>query len=361
MRKVWLFSNKIDLLLLALPVWIAWLICFLLPDEILHAELSLWVWVVLVIGFDVSHVWSTLFRTYLDKDERKNHQSVLWWAPILGFFLSLFVSLWSIDWFWRVLAYTALYHFVKQQYGFLRLYMAKLGHVNYHKKISDGTAIYVAMLYPIVFWHFSSDRVFSWFVDHDFLSFHLELSPWVYFGASLLFFVFMLFWWIEDIILCKQNNLSRPYGKWIWVWSTAFNWYLGIVYFNSDFAFTITNVVAHGLPYLVLIYIYVLKKNKLSKGNWLSHAGWKYGVLILASILVLALGEEYLWDMYLYRDNVWFFESIVPYPFDLLSNPFAQSLALALLSLPQVTHYILDGYIWKANAHNPFLNKVIFE
>ena len=128
-----------------------------------------WVWVVLVIGFDVSHVWSTLFRTYLDKDERKNHRSVLLWAPLVGLVLSFAVSLWSVDWFWRGLAYTALYHFVKQQYGFLRLYMAKFGAVNYLKIISDGSAIYVAMLYPIVFWHLTSDRVFSWFVTNDFL------------------------------------------------------------------------------------------------------------------------------------------------------------------------------------------------
>src|SRR6185436_9824454 len=45
-------------------------------------------------------------------------------------------------------------------------------------------------------------------------------------------------------------------GKDIVLATTAVCWYVGIVTFNSDYAFTVTNVIIHGVPYLVLVYWY---------------------------------------------------------------------------------------------------------
>ena len=36
-----------------------------------------------------------------------------------------------------------------------------------------------------------------------------------------------------------------------------------------------------------------------------------------------------------------------------------EALMIALLSVPQVTHYIIDGYIWKSNAKNPLIKSLI--
>ena len=37
---------------------------------------------------------------------------------------------------------------------------------------------------------------------------------------------------------------------------TAASWYIGIVAATGDLVFTMTNVVAHGIPYLALTFIY---------------------------------------------------------------------------------------------------------
>lgn len=362
--EVWLFSKAQDLLLLGLPVWLCWVICFSLPFSILNQEIPLWVWVVIVIGIDVSHVWSTIFRTYLDRDELKNHHRILKIAPIVGFSLCFVVAIFSVSLFWTLLAYLALYHFMKQQYGFMQLYKAKYGRVSYKKRISDQFIIYWSMLYPVVFWHLNYDRNFDWFVAGDFINLDFE----VYHNAlqiinqigTVIFFSLLAFWLIEEIWICLKNNLKIPTGKWLWILTTAFNWYFGIVYFNSDLVFTMTNVVAHGIPYFVLMLVYVGRKNKISKGNQLSGSTLKYGLLIITTVLILSFGEEYLWDMLLYDENHIFFENLLEYPFRLLQSPFAQALALALLSLPQVTHYILDGYIWKSNDKNPYLKPTLF-
>ena len=81
MRHIWLFSRSIDLCVLGMPVWTTWAICFALPEQVIKSDLPLWVWAVFIVGIDVSHFWSTLFRTYLDREEFGSHRDLLLRAP----------------------------------------------------------------------------------------------------------------------------------------------------------------------------------------------------------------------------------------------------------------------------------------
>src|SRR5262249_15847911 len=45
-------------------------------------------------------------------------------------------------------------------------------------------------------------------------------------------------------------------GKHVVAAATAACWYVGIVATNADYAFTVTNVFVHGVPYLALVYLY---------------------------------------------------------------------------------------------------------
>ena len=53
MRHIWLFSRSIDLCVRGISVRTTW--------------------AVFIVGIDVSHVWSTLFRAYLDREEFGSH------------------------------------------------------------------------------------------------------------------------------------------------------------------------------------------------------------------------------------------------------------------------------------------------
>ncbi|MEL7002959.1 MAG: hypothetical protein AAFN93_09530 [Bacteroidota bacterium] len=367
----WLFSKRLDLLVLFLPVWVTWVLAFVLPTEVINQEVTLWIWVVFVIGIDVSHVWSTIFRTYLDKEEFRLNRSILIWAPVVGFLAFFGVASISSNLFWSILAYLAVFHFVKQQFGFMRLYQAKSVKRPQNKWINDKTIIYLGMLFPVFYWHINSKRAFSWFVDGDFLNFGdviyrlfggIEVVPIINTTGIVIYWVLISYWLIREMIYFKNGYMDFPIGKVLWVLSTAINWYLGIVYFNSDFVFTVTNVVAHGVPYLALIFFYVEKKKVIKRPKYqvnFRKVVVNIGVMLFI-VLVLAFGEEYLWDMLMYRDNEPFFEQIFTYPMAQLSSPYWQALALALLSLPQVTHYILDGFIWKSNKKNPYLKEILF-
>lgn len=367
---MWLFSPRLDILGLYLPVWCTWCLCFVMPHPIMNASLPLWAWVLFVLGADVSHVWSTIFRTYLDKSEFQQHKKILLLAPVIAFVGLFPITFFGELIFWRFMAYLALYHFIKQQYGFLMLYRAK-SRSFYAKKITDKFIIYFATLYPVVVWHFSDGLTFDWFVKGDFVTLHQyvdraffknEVVPW----GNKIYWLILLLWFVEEVWTSNSQNKTIACGKILWVFTTAMNWFLGIVWLNSDFAFSTTNVVAHGVPYMLLIFFYVERKKQIVHGNATS-VGNSARMQVLIHILLMCLllvlltfGESYFWDMFLNRDKAMFFESFFSYPTDMLRDSLWRSLALTILSIPQVSHYIIDGFIWKNNHHNPYLNSVFF-
>ncbi len=348
----WIFSRRYDLIWLFLPVWVTWLVMFFLPDEWVTMKVPLWVWVIFVLGIDVSHVWSTLFRTYLDQEEFQNHRKLLILAPLLAFLGAVIISSISLTLFWRVLAYVAVFHFVKQQFGFMRIYKAKAR--DFKKQwISDNFVIYLSMLYPIFFWHVNLDRQFSWFIEGDFIQWQTLGTPIMNLIGSVLYFLIIALWLIQELYLAKGRKF--PMGKVLWVITTAGNWYIGIVYFNSDLVFTITNVVAHGVPYMALVLFYQQQKFKIKA---IRRQHLKYGLMVIGGVLVLALSEEYFWDLLVNKENGDFFAAFLPY-FEEMPALHWQILATAILSVPQITHYIVDGFIWKNNEKNPYLKTAI--
>jgi hypothetical protein len=135
---------------------------------------------------------------------------------------------------------------------------------------------------------------------------------------------------------------------------TLVSWYFGIIFFNSDIIFTLLNVVAHGIPYMALVWLWGRKMSKTLKP---SHS-WYYSIfsmkgigIFIGIILILAYIEEGLWDAFVWNENANLFG-----PFDYISKyDFSDQFywLIPLLSLPQLTHYVLDGFIWKIK-HDDF-------
>ncbi len=68
----------------------------------------------------------------------------------------------------------------------------------------------------------------------------------------------------------------------------------------------------------------------------------------LATLWVLAYAEELLWDRGVWHERGWLFGANV---WDIAS---LKILFVPLLAVPQITHYILDGFIWRRKS-NPQL------
>lgn len=340
----WIGKPVVDIVFILLPPFASLLFILLFPSLFRDTkDMSVGGWVALVLLVDVAHVYSTLYRTYLDPKALQQQRSLLWAIPFISFVAGVLVYSMSDQLFWRILAYTAVFHFVRQQYGFMRIYNRK-EHASSLAITFDKITIYYATLYPLLYWHLSGPRNFNWFVEKDFVfvsaAFLLPVATALYvlvIGAYLL---------KEAVAFQRTRSVNVP--KVAIITGTLLSWYFGIVYFNGDMAFTLLNVISHGVPYMALVWIYGRKNyTQPGKGSrFLKAVFSNYGVLIFIFLLfVFAFVEEGLWDMILWKEHPSVFGTNRLFQVT-LSDPIL-SIVVPLLAVPQVTHYILDGFIWK--------------
>jgi hypothetical protein len=299
-------------------------------------------WLLLVLGIDVAHVHATWFRTYLDRAELRRHPLRYALVPLLGYALAWLAYRHGALTFWRVLAYIAAFHFVRQQVGWVALYRAAearqrpLRHPRL-ERWSDDAAIYAATLYPLVEWHCQPAKAFAWFVPGDFVRLGLGSAlPLLRAAYAVCLGVFALRE-LHRAIRFRRVALGRS----VVVSTTALTWYVGIVTAKSDFVFTALNVIPHGVPYLWLLFVYARARSRSQPAfSWgqVAEAG-------LASFLALLVGlafvEEMAWDRLVDHDRAWLFGSASALRPELLGW------VVPLLALPQLSHYLLDGLLWR--------------
>ncbi|MFO0598728.1 MAG: hypothetical protein U0228_39695 [Myxococcaceae bacterium] len=300
------------------------------------ADTPPWAFLAFVVCIDVAHVWSTLFRTYLDADELRARPMLYAAAPLLAFGLSVAACAHSPATFWRLLAYVAVWHFVRQQVGWMALYGRRAGHGTLTLRL-DALVMYATTLGPVVWWHAHLPRPFWWFQENDFVG---GLPAWVGDLALGLHFA-VLAGWLGFSLARRQLHA----GKALLVFATWVSWFGGIVLAQSDLAFTVMNVALHGVPYLVLVRQYA--KGREAEGRFgVAGALVRGGVPAFLGLLVaLAFVEEGLWDRLVWHDHAVLFGGGVELSAGLLT------LLVPLLALPQTTHYVLDGFVWTSASH----------
>jgi len=341
-RNLWLFSMPVDLAAFLGSAAASFVLLAIgYHYGLLASKTPDWAWVPAILMIDVAHVWATAFRVYFDPTELKRRPCLYTLVPVLGWAAGVALYAAGSLVFWRTLAYLAVFHFVRQQYGWVALYRARVGETGRLGKWIDTAAIYLATVYPLIYWHAHLPRKFWWFMKGDFdqiPSFIDQLVAPFYFLALALYALRALFLWF----VARTPN---P-GKDVVVATTVVCWYVGIVAINSDYAFTVTNVVIHGIPYLVLVFWYwrgrQLQATESPAGSYLS------GIAIfLATLWLIAYAEELIWDRSVWQERGWLFGEAWDADRWLV-------FLVPLLALPQLTHYVLDGFIWKRRSNPTF-------
>ncbi|MFV8749386.1 hypothetical protein ACNOYE_02415 [Nannocystaceae bacterium ST9] len=342
----WLVSPAFDLGWFVLPGLLALVLALALGlTTPARDEAGLGLWIAGVLLIDVAHVWATLWRTWLDRQARRLHADLLRWTPALVFLIGFMAHAIEPRLFWGLLAYVAVFHFIKQQVGFVALYLRAA-----RESRRDATlaklAIWAGTALPVVYWHAHLPRRFAWFMPDDFVAGLPELigtlAVWAQLPILLGFFARRA--WLH------ARGEGHPMVA-ILVAITAASWNAGIVWFDDDRVFTLTNVVLHGVPYMALVWI---AGGREAVARPLAERGRSSVVLVLAvfylALLALAFGEEAVWDRLIWHDHPALFGEG-----RLELDAFATTLVVALLSVPQATHYLLDRWIWKVGPRNPEL------
>jgi hypothetical protein len=255
--------------------------------------------------------------------------------------------------FWSLLAYIAIFHFIKQHIGFALIYVRGGAEAPIDRTLTTW-ALWASTLGPVVYWHTRLPTHFVWFIEGDLatglpawageLALLAQVPVWIAFGIRRL-----------QLAGRGRTNIMVP----LLVLVPALNWHLGIVLFNDDRVFTITNVFLHGIPYLALVWVAGGRTRVESMlGRWNKRRGGTgrpVGMIALVAVfygvlIAFALTEEALWDRWVWHDRPQLFgHGHGPL------EPMVMALIVALLSVPQATHYVLDRWIWRAGPDNPRL------
>ena len=336
-RGAWLFSRRLDLTVFLVSAVLS-LVALAVGRAagVLDAETPGWAWVPAVVLCDVAHVWATLVRTYLNQHERQTRPLLLTAVPILAFALGLGLYRLGDAVFWRALAYIAIFHFVRQQYGWVALYRSRAGEHGRVGRAIDTAAIYASTLYPLLYWHTHLPRAFAWFVAGDIVALPSYAMPFAQAAYVLALGAYVA-------RACADALRGRPQnvGKHVVVGTTAVMWNVGIVVCNSDYAFTVTNVFIHGIPYFALVYIHAVQqaKSQTARPATLLRNPWTY----VAFLWTLAFAEEFFWDRGVWQERAWLFGE----PWDAQA---LRGILVPLLAVPALTHYVLDGFLWRKGA-----------
>jgi hypothetical protein len=299
-------------------------------------------WLVIVVGIDVAHVYASLYRTYLQPGEFRRRPALYLGTPAVCLAVLFALQALGSAWFWTAMAYAALHHFIKQQAGFTALYRRRAGLGRTGARL-ERWACYVLCGWPVLWWHAHLPLTFEWFVEGDFI---VGLPTWVLWPTGLASVAILVAHFLQRL----REKCDTP-GRDLWLIMTGLVWGGGIVLGGGDAAFTLSNVVHHGVAYLALV-------------AWAAHGRWRTtgigpayprwfrpqgAVFFLIPLFFLALVEEGFWDVWVWQENAWLFG-------DHGSPPgWLAWVAAPVLALPQVTHYVLDGYIWRLDGSNPGL------
>ena len=163
----------------------------------------------------------------------------------------------------------------------------------------------------------------------------------------------MTVYFVRSLVRGGRDGCWNP-GKDIVIATTALCWYVGIIVFNSDYAFTVTNIVIHGVPYLVLVYwTWSRRTGEASnpEARLPTSSPIRRVLIFLGPLWMLAFVEELLWDRGVWHEREWLFGT---------GGDIGEwrSVLVPLLVVPQVSNYILDGFIWKRRS-NPDVRELL--
>lgn len=300
MKQPWIISPYQDLWITA-PPFIVVAIAFIFNQQLtqIEAHYSWWTWLILVVLVDVAHVYASLFRTYLHPASFQKRRILYVGLPLFCLLFSLVLYQLGAAVFWSVLAYIAVFHFIRQQWGLMRLY-ARFEPKTKLSTSLDALIIYTATLYPMLYWMISQNRNFNWFVEHEFI-----LIPW----AGSLPILTTCYWIIIGLYvfrICQQWLQERQFNlpKNLIIIGTFLSWYVGIVHFNHPLIFTLLNVISHGIPYMALVYFSdIAHKSKTFSviGNLRSWSGLGIYLGLLAGLAII---EETIWELSVWGEHV---------------------------------------------------------
>lgn len=346
-RQPWIHSWYVDSLCFFLTPFLFVVLAFFDLPPFRNVDAGLLSKAILVVLFiDWAHIFAQYHRIYSNPLE----SSRLKWIYPLSYLLLVpvmtvivhFTSSIAID---TLLVYFVVFHFIKQHFGFMKIYSKTDGKKSQREKITEDAAFYLSMVAPVVYWHvkgFSYD--YKWinlFFKWKIFSYLLWPVMIAYVGAFILYA-------FDEYKRTTRNGFFN-FPKNLSLLSAVVGW--GAISFLSEstmlVVFTVT--FTHDLSYLFYVWLIGRRDHKYVRKEvkWISW--WSIpGFFAYLCLLVVLSDILTIVHLELTNDNNWNYW-IWGTTFNSLAKQegWFLSFGWSVFFATQAHHYFIDRYLWK--------------
>jgi hypothetical protein len=300
-------------------------------------------WVLII---DWAHIFAQWHRIYTNPLESKKGK----WVYPLSYLLLIPLLGWSfqfgiMDAVESFLVYFVIFHFIKQHFGFIRIYSKIDGPKTKFESMTESALIYLCMWTPVLYWHtYFPKQGFYW-------TLHFVKHPYVqalFWPAIILYaFTFGCYVFAEGKRWKRNGIINWP--KNLAILTSALGWGLVSIFVEAQILIFFTVILTHDLSYTFFVWIIGRRDDKIRNKkvpwfSWFSIPGFFIYLfaIIFISQIVMATYAEMAHD--LNRDYL-----IVGKFFNNLpSSPgWWQEFGAAFFFGTQAHHYFIDKYLWK--------------
>lgn len=354
--SAWFHSWYVDTLCLhSIPLIFTFLAAFDLPPfrkETFGVLIAMITWIIVI---DWGHIFAQWFRIYSNPVESPK---LKWLYPLS--YLALIPLLTVIVQFsGRVpvetfLIYYVIYHFIKQHYGYTRIYSKIDGPKSKTEILIEDIVIHASMITPVLYWHVTFPyEEFLW--KMHFLKF--GVFQYLFYLSALIYCISFIAYGFFEI----KRSLRNGYVNWaknLAFFSAALGW--GVVSILSDSALLIffTVVLTHDVSYTCFVWLIGRRdQQKISKKipwkSWFSIPGFLFYILALGIVSQVILVVHHRMVGH-HVSNVVYGNlfSWIPY-----MTGWAGSFGIALFFATQGHHYFIDRFLWKKEKDLEYMIK----
>jgi hypothetical protein len=328
-KNGWVFSKKEDLLLFVAPLLFGWALIlthqwFNLASIRLMGTDALVIVFALLAFVDAGHVFSTVFKSYLDPQVRQQKKFLLYALPVIIYiFLILVFHLFGLRTVLVLFGYYNVYHIVRQQYGWVSITARKAGEQSRLDYYFDKGSIYAFTILPVAWIHFSLAGTEK----------QIEL-PKSALAANICTGLWLAIFAVYAGRQVYKLTKGYPFNiaKQVQMLVSFISWGT-VIFFRSPLLLVVT-VLLHSIPYVGIIYKTSMPEGA---GKKLLAILFKYRFSLLLFIgFLLAVGYAYTKTNNYVKDIQ--SQTILGLP--------REYLVCALLLFP-IMHFTIDGVIWK--------------
>lgn len=309
-----------------------------------------------VLLIDWAHIFAQWHRIYCNPVESTRAK---WIYPISFIVLVPIIALYfqyvSIDHVEKFLIYFVIYHFIKQHYGFIRIYSKTDGSKTKFESVTESALVYLCMWTPVLYWHIDFPKKdFYW-------NLHFLKNPVTQnlFYPAIAAYAFCLVAYVFAEYKRTKRNQMFNWPKNIALTLSALGYGLISIMVESKMLIFFTVVFTHDVSYIFLVWFIgrrdeKLKTKKIAWYSWWSVPGftWYLLALILMGQTIMALHGELGHDLNRHYFLVGKFFNDLPW-----SAGWWQNFGFALFYATQAHHYFIDKFLWKKEKDLSFMMK----